>query len=90
MNLIYKYVLDPRADKLEIKGLRSVLSVMEQNNEIVLYAQVDDEENSLATIGYRIYGTGHKIEEKIILYYRFLGTVSLAGGRLMFHVYTSR
>jgi hypothetical protein len=65
-----------------------ILSVAEQHNEIVVYAlvAVTDEDMSKRKVDIHVIGTGHYIK-KSIKEYKFLGTVNLYNGRLMFHVF---
>ena len=83
---IYKYSLAFTGPQtLEIPG--DILSVSEQNNEVVVYAMVYDEAEPTEYTFY-IYGTGHPIPE-IITHAEFLGTVKMANGALMLHVFFS-
>ena len=65
-----------------------ILSIKEQHNNIVLYAVVPFpiQEDVMKKITIKMVGTGHDIDFDI-KDYEFLGTVSLHGGELMFHVF---
>jgi hypothetical protein len=92
---IFKYNLEV-VDKQTIKlppGSR-VLSVMNQRDNIVLYALVHpiNNKNLIEDVSIRIVGTGHDIDffipnPNLTDGYKFLGTVSLHDGALMFHVF---
>ena len=88
MRKIFKYPLEVTDyQTIEIKSPAILLSAVEQNGQIVMYAIVDDLEYGIP-VDVRIIGTGNPIKEDIENY-KFLGTVSLMGGRLMFHVFAS-
>lgn len=87
MKKIYKYNLEVTDEQdITIPMGARILSVAEQRTNIVLYALVDPEAPpTLSHISIR--GTGHdsdNLEDK-----RFLGTVNLCSGSLMFHVFLS-
>jgi hypothetical protein len=86
MQYIYKYPLAP-ADRQTVelpKGAR-MLSVGDQGGSVFLWALVNPE---LPTTNRKIrcIGTGHPIA-KIDPDIRFLGTVMLLGGSLVFHFF---
>lgn len=81
---IYKYKLDvAERTTLEIKT-NNILSAIEQNNQIMIYAMVDD---SLPVKKYdlRTYGTGAEILKEDIGDYTFLNTVKVDW--CVFHVF---
>ena len=88
MNKISKYKLE-NVDKqtIELHLPARILSIMEQNDDIVLYSVVDDD-NSIPKIPIDILvvGTGDVLEDDISLY-TFIGTVELFGGQEMWHVF---
>jgi hypothetical protein len=76
MKSIYKYKLKVQeSNVLEIKS-NNILSAMEQENEIMVYALVDD---SVDTKKYEVnvYGTGQEILKDDIDTYTFLNTVKV-------------
>lgn len=83
---IWKYTLDTTDYQLvNIKAPAKILSVDEQYENIVLYAEVDDSSLVDNEVGIWIHGTGHeKVAPETA---KFIGTVKLMGGQLMFHVY---
>lgn len=91
---IFKYPLGI-TDNQTIKLPRGahILSVMNQHDNIVLYALVNDDEKKNVSVSIKIVGTGHSVNFPICSpmfvndAYKFLGTVSLYGGELMFHVF---
>ena len=86
MRKIFKYPLEiTDYQTIEIKSPAILLSVVEQNNKIVMYALVDDFEYDIP-VDIMIIGTGNPIRNDIDSY-KFLGTVSLMDGRLIFHVF---
>ncbi len=88
MKTIWKFELDT-ADyqTLSIPLPAKILSVSNQGNQIVLYAEVDTESTMLRDVAVWIHGTGH--EKKALTTAKFIGTVKLMDGILMFHVYVA-
>lgn len=86
MKRIFKYVLD-FSDKQIVNMPEgcTILSVANQNDTIVVYALVDDTQRNLVPVEFIIHGTGHIADD--VDAHKFLGTVSIRGGRLMFHVF---
>lgn len=85
MEKILKYVLMPTdVQTLSIQSY-FIVSVKEQNDEIVVYALVD-RELPVVEYEFRVVDTGHTVnfdtEE-----FEFLDTVKLHGGKLMFYVF---
>lgn len=91
MLTIYKYILEGRNDQtIEIEGLVQILSVMGQKDDIVLYALVDHSNFKMSDVDVSVFGTGHNIPDKMINPFgdrKFLGTVLLYEGSLIFHVF---
>lgn len=86
MKKIYKYTLEVLdGQRLDIPTGSKLLSVAEQYEKIVLYALVDDARGGLDSFEIFIKGTGHPADD--ISDCEFLGTVKLARGKLMFHVF---
>lgn len=87
MLTIYKYQIAPKtANLLELPKGAKVLSVQEQHAGINVYALVDNEQEQMETFEVLVYGTGHRVTERIEGY-TFLGTVSMYGGDLVFHIF---
>ena len=88
MRAIYKYQLKVQdSQELMLPIGTEILSVCEQYNSIVLYAIVNKDEKIEHKYQVKIFGTGHDIQPDLNDEDIFLGTVSLSGGRLMFHVF---
>lgn len=86
---IFKYALKIQDEQtLELPVGSQILSVAEQRGKMVVYAlvAVTDENMSKMKVKILIKGTGHVISENISEF-KFLGTVKLMGGDLMFHVF---
>jgi hypothetical protein len=83
---IYKYPIEV-VDEQDIKIPQGAmfLSIQEQDDKIVLYYVVDPDEKETDSHHIVIVGTGHPMDNvgKGI----FLGTVKMAGGKLMWHVF---
>lgn len=95
MKTIWKYKIDVKDYQVvEIPRLAQtqILSVASQDEEIVMYAIVDNAipKDEIKSVDVRILETGHSM---IILGtpkfddMRFVGTVKLRDGKLMFHVF---
>jgi hypothetical protein len=61
-----------------------ILTVGVVNEQICLWAMVEDHGSSETRV-IRIIGTGHPIDGAELL--RYIGTVQLMGGKLIFHVF---
>jgi len=86
MNRILKYeldVIDRQTVALPIWS--SILSVIEQDNRVVVYALVDDAITETRDKVFRIVGTGHPFPDHEECTY--LATVSTFGGSLVWHVF---
>ena len=89
MEKIFKYELKFEDDQIvEIPNLIKVLSVIEQNNVLMLYVLVRDDfpDWEFLPINVFIRGTGHRMNEAEDAC--FLGTVPTASG-LVWHVFYS-
>jgi len=88
MKTIWKYELETTDyQMIQIPKPAKVLSVSNQGNQIVLYAEVDSDSISEKGVEVWIHGTGH--EFKAPENSRFIGTVKLMDGVLIFHVYVA-
>lgn len=69
-NKIYKYELNelPYRTKLELPKTHKILCVQYQNNQLYLWAIVDDS-SPQKQIEIIVYGTGHEIDDVINLSY---------------------
>lgn len=87
MNKILKYKLENvDQQKLELPLPARMLSVVEQDDDIVLYALVDDDVGiPKIPVDVLVVGTGDVLEDNIGLY-TFLGTVKLFAGEEIWHV----
>lgn len=88
MKRVYKYVLAATEQQVLFlpKG-SEVLSVAEQRNDMVLYAMVRDDAGEVERHTVRVHGTGHPVHDDPG---RFIGTVNLHGGALMFHMFVKK
>lgn len=88
MKTVWKYSLEA-TDKQFITMPRGaqVLSVAEQYDDMSLWALVDTNEVPDDAVLIVIHGTGHPADDVEGL--RFIGTVILRGGSLVFHVWAS-
>jgi len=88
---IYKYIYPLIEDPKRIKMPRgsSILGVEEQFGNIVVYALIDKDEQTIIDYPIAVLGTGRRVPSDINDY-AFLGTVKLFGGELMFHVFCKK
>jgi hypothetical protein len=83
---IYKYPLRALPlEQISIPGLDKILSIGVQDNQIVLYAIVDQNVADVSVVEVFIFGTGHQLLNLNSLV--FLGTANLLNGKFMFHVF---
>lgn len=86
MKAVYKYslrVYDRQVVCLP-KGSK-ILSVGEQNGQIRLWVLVETLESNMKAHTIIIHGTGHCAND--VIGSRFIGTVMLNGGQIVFHVF---
>ena len=93
MKVVYKYPVDITYPRLVVPTGAQLLSAVEQNGEIVIYALVDIREKHdtyiIPDVTYNILvlGTGHEVARWKLDSYTFLDTVKMNDGVLMFHVF---
>lgn len=86
--MIHKYALDgATCQRIPIPAGGRFLSAAEQYGKIVVYALVDPTSAPVDRSVW-IFGTGHEVPAEVTGA-EFLGTVKLADGRLMFHVFAA-
>lgn len=87
---IWKFILLPghrNFAKVEMPEGAEILTVQVQNANICLWALVTPE-NSLKSRNIEVFGTGHDIPfDGISIYRRYIGSVQLESGLLVFHVF---
>lgn len=87
MKTIHKYPLQAEAhQRISLPETAEILSVESQYDDIVLYALVDTENLRTKWVDIYVFGTGHNIPENL-QNLRFMGTVKLYNGDLMFHIF---
>lgn len=83
---IYKYTIDEVGTQtLTLPAGSKILSVINQRDVIRIYAMVDPRTERTEKYSIEIYGTGHTIRHDDT--YKFLGTVVLYDGEIVFHVF---
>lgn len=88
---IWKYVLVPKRGTFNIlidipKGA-TVLTAREQGDDICIWAEVNPEEPFEETRIFEVFGTGHEMPIDMKIDRKYIGTASIRGGYLIFHVY---
>jgi hypothetical protein len=86
MERIFEYVLEIEDSQvLDLPKGSKILSAMSQRDEVVLYALVDDDVQTMHGHTIKIVETGHQFPDCQEHYY--LGTVMTHGGSLVWHVF---
>lgn len=86
MKTIFKYHLDIKDLQILDLPLGSrILSVLNQNENLVLYAEHNTLEKCCEQRHIRVVGTGYYYDSPFKL--EFIGSVSFHGGSLIFHVF---
>jgi len=94
LKTVYKYKLDfVNKQILTLPVGAQILSVTNQQENIVLYAMVDTDVKEFQSHTIYVHGTGHIIYGENPAFKEalaFIGTVVLSGGALVFHVFTGK
>jgi len=86
MKTIWKFTLDAGRTRQYMPKGSVVLSVNSQRDDICIWAEVDDKEKVEERV-FEVFGTGHPIHVDMGIERKFIGTVLLDNGALVFHVY---
>lgn len=87
MRRVFKYKLETVEHQVvKLPSNSTILSVVNQQDYIMMYVEVDDTETEERDIDIYIHGTGHEMNPKATV---FLGTVMLMCGRLVCHVFAN-
>ena len=86
---IFKYTLYPYSQTIKVPAGTTVLSVINQRENLVLYVSVpeDNDPEVVKDLEIAIVGTGHTFSFDTVNDFTFLGTVSTFGGDLIWHVF---
>lgn len=85
MKTVFKYKLEVTDhQEIELPKEASVLLIAEQHDVLCMWCEVDTEEVK-ETRCFRIYGTGHEIQNRDNL--MFLQTVVMSGGHFVAHIF---
>jgi hypothetical protein len=91
MKRIYKYELDIADDQLvRLPAGATVLTVQAQHSIACLWAMVDPDEKEKDERLIRMVGTGHPIDDLMLEFsvnYKYINTIQMAQGNLVFHVF---
>jgi hypothetical protein len=87
MKRIYKYPI-PITDEftLELPIGAEILTFQTQHNKPHIWALIDPE-REFETVGFRLFGTGHPVEDADTL--KYIGTTQTEGGLLVWHLFKS-
>ena len=84
MKKIHKYKLElTDVQRVDMPTEHETVSVQVQKGEVCVWAVVDDASPNKKQAFY-IHGTGHDVGDKFMM---FIGTVQLADGTLVLHVF---
>lgn len=84
---IFKYKLLP-GEPVQMPAGAQVISAHEQTGDICVWALVPNPGTKLEPRNFLVVGTGHEIPRPMRDWsHRFVGTVLLEGGTLVFHVF---
>ena len=64
-----------------------ILSVLVQNDQPVVYAMIDEDEQSAISVEFKVIGTGNPFNE---MAFNFLGTIGTHNNMLMWHVFYNK
>lgn len=85
MLTVWKYELGlTELDVIAMPKNARILHVREQDETACIWALVDPQETELEARSFCVYGTGHRIPNRLGEY---IGTVHLMAGSLVFHVF---
>jgi hypothetical protein len=89
--IIYKYELEIGDEQVRrIPRNSRLLSIANQQEKLCVWAEIDADARAVPPYdNYKFFirGTGHVFEDNALLQPTFLGTVLMAGGSLVWHVY---
>lgn len=83
---IWKHTLKGSTEEMELPEESEILSTIVQNNHIMIYFYTNPECKKKKKVMIYVKGTGHDtadVPDDAI----FLGTVSIGGGTLIYHVF---
>lgn len=83
MKTIWKFTLEHGGETIEMPQGAVILTAREQGESICLWAEVDTQA-LYERRSFMVYGTGHQMPNYKM---KYIGTASLEGGALIFHVY---
>lgn len=90
MLTIWKFPLEAQdLQKVKIPKIAKVLTVQVQHGQPCLCAMVDPEQPCVE-LSVRIYGTGRTIPEDDMADFNYVGTVQMAMGTMVFHVFVEK
>lgn len=91
MQTVWKYTLAAKEwQTIEMPLGAKILSAEEQNHQIVVYAAIEDTKTDMfEDREIIVLGTGHETHYDLNEY-RFLNTVKMENGSLMFHVFVKK
>ncbi len=86
--VVYKYHVDPGASAIKAPKMSwQPLSVHVQNGEVFIWALVNPAEKNIVDHRIVVMPTGQSADYEHFEQMRFLGTVLLEGGALVFHIF---
>ena len=92
MKTIYKYKIEPLEGNSNLCKLVQmpkdavIRTAMTQEYDICVWAEVDTEED-LEDVQFEVFATGQEMKQDIGIDRRYINSVSMENGSLIFHVY---
>jgi len=86
MNVVWKYVLlAPAQQTISMPCVSRILSVAQQNGQVVMYVMVDDKEQMMCARHIEVVGTGDQFSYNVL--WKFIGTVMTCNDARVWHVF---
>ena len=86
MRTVHKFSLDIGYTLVEMPENAKIIHVGEQYGQLQLWAEVDPNEPQTHR-HFRVYGTGHPIDDVMHLDVQHIGTAIMQGGDFVAHIY---
>jgi hypothetical protein len=87
MKKIFKYVLETPLERLQIPTGAVVLTAQAQRDDICIWAIVDVDKPETEERVFEVYPMGTVVHEDMGVERKYINTVQLNGGALIFHVF---
>ncbi len=89
MRVVHKFELAIGTTTLHLPPGSKCLYVGNQNETICAWIELDPNDQAIEQCDFRVFGTGHPIDDIVGMDITHVGSVLLYGGTGVFHVYRS-